>query len=182
MNSRRRSARGPLRRDELVDRYEGVFNRFKSDEATRRGPRTMIPGARVRHQGFGAGVVLGVLARGRVSGARVDFGYMVDWVPEDGVGVGRRFALAAARKGTRLGMSPKHWKPLGTLTEERSWRAPSGAGAQARPGAPRERPGPERGHKGRRGAAEEEPLVARLDGSPLASSSAGRTVPGRRIC
>ena len=76
----------------------------------------MIPGDRIRHPAFGAGVVLAVLARGRVPGARVDFGYMVDWVPQK--------ELAPAGNLQRPGPEDKvsrrareRWKPLDTLTE-----------------------------------------------------------------
>ena len=76
----------------------------------------MIPGDRVRHQGLGAGVVLAVLARGRVSGAQVDFGYMVDWVPETELAPAGGLRLRDSEgEGSRD--EPKHWKPLGTLTE-----------------------------------------------------------------
>lgn len=76
----------------------------------------MIPGDRVRHQGLGAGVVLAVLARGRVSGARVDFGYMVDWVPETELAPAGGLRLRGSEgEGSRD--EPKHWQPLGTLAE-----------------------------------------------------------------
>ena len=78
----------------------------------------MIAGDRVRHPALGAGVVLAVLARGRVPGARVDFGYMVDWVPQTELApVGNLRSRGSADEASRNEPEPEHWKPLGTLTE-----------------------------------------------------------------
>lgn len=77
----------------------------------------MIPGDRVTHPELGAGVVLALLARGRVSGARVDFGYMVDWVPQKELApAGESRSQDPADEASRK--EPERWKPLGTLTEE----------------------------------------------------------------
>ncbi len=76
----------------------------------------MISGDRVRHPALGAGVVLGVLARGRVPGARVDFGYMVDWVPQNELAPGGNLRVPGSGDEAPRD-EPEHWKPLGTLTE-----------------------------------------------------------------
>lgn len=77
----------------------------------------MIAGDRVRHPTLGAGVVLALLARGRVSGARVDFGYMVDWVPQkELVPLGDLRSRGSEDEASRN--EPEHWKPLGTLAED----------------------------------------------------------------
>ena len=76
----------------------------------------MIPGVRVRHPAFGAGVVLAVLARGRVPGARVDFGYMVDWVPQKELAPSGDLRVPGSEDEAPRD-EPEHWKPLGTLTE-----------------------------------------------------------------
>ena len=76
----------------------------------------MIPGDRIRHPAFGAGVVLAVLARGRVPGARVDFGYMVDWVPQKELApAGNLQRPSPEDKVSRR--ARERWKPLDTLTE-----------------------------------------------------------------
>ncbi len=76
----------------------------------------MIPGVRVTHPVLGAGVVLALLARGRVAGARVDFGYMVDWVPQKELApAGDLRSRGSKDEASRN--EPEHWKPLGTLTE-----------------------------------------------------------------
>ena len=77
----------------------------------------MIPGDRVTHPVLGAGVVLALLARGKVSGARVDFGYMVDWVPQKELApAGESRSQGPADEASRK--EPERWKPLGTLTED----------------------------------------------------------------
>ena len=76
----------------------------------------MIPGDRVRHPALGAGVVLAVPARGRVPGARVDFGYMVDWVPQKELVPGGNLRVPGSEDEASRD-EPEHWKPLGTLTE-----------------------------------------------------------------
>ena len=76
----------------------------------------MTSGDRVRHPALGAGVVLGVLARGRVPGARVDFGYMVDWVPQNELAPGGNLRVPGSEDEAPRD-DPEHWKPLGTLTE-----------------------------------------------------------------
>ena len=77
----------------------------------------MIPGDRVTHPELGAGVVQALLARGRVSGARVDFGYMVDWVPRNELApAGESRSQGSDDEASRI--EPERWKPLGTLTQE----------------------------------------------------------------
>ena len=47
----------------------------------------MRPGDNVRHPELGAGTIVEVQARGGQVGARVDFGYLTDWVPATELGV-----------------------------------------------------------------------------------------------
>ena len=76
----------------------------------------MIPGDRIRHPAFGAGVVLAVLARGRVPGARVDFGYMVDWVPQKELAAAGHLHMPGPEDSVSR-REREQWKPLDTLTE-----------------------------------------------------------------
>ncbi len=76
----------------------------------------MMPGDRVRHPALRAGVVLAVPARGRVPGARVDFGYMVDWVPQQELTPGGSLRLPGSDDEASRS-EPERWKPLGTLME-----------------------------------------------------------------
>ena len=76
----------------------------------------MIPGDRVRHPALGAGVVLAVPARGRVPGARVDFGYMVDWVPQKELAPAGNLGVPGSQNEVSRD-EPEHWRPVDTLTE-----------------------------------------------------------------
>ena len=78
----------------------------------------MTPGTQVRHSVLGDGVVVAVFPRGGDPGARVDFGYMIDWVPQADLALaGGPHIRTPEHKPSGKGSSTR-WKPLGTLTEE----------------------------------------------------------------
>ena len=79
----------------------------------------MTPGTQVRHPVLGEGVVVAVLPRGGVPGARVDFRYMVDWVrQEDLAPVGDLRVPPSEGEPVRVDGPPAHWTPLARLTED----------------------------------------------------------------
>ena len=84
----------------------------------------MTPGAQVRHPVLGKGVVIAALPRGGIPGARVDFGYMIDWVPQEDLALTEDLHVwpsehePAKHEPAGKEGPPAHWKPLGSLTED----------------------------------------------------------------
>lgn len=84
----------------------------------------MIPGTRVRHPVLGEGVVRAVTPRGRTPGAQVDFGYLVDWAPQEELALAGNPPVRpseeqpAREEPVEREKSPAHWKSLGRLTED----------------------------------------------------------------
>ena len=62
---------------------------------------------------------MAVPARGRIPGARVDFGYMVDWVPQKELAkLAKAGSLHVANSEDRPSRTEReHWRPLDTLAE-----------------------------------------------------------------
>ena len=78
----------------------------------------MTPGIQVRHPVLGDGVVMAVFPRGGIPGARVDFGYMIDWVrQEDLAPTGDPHVRSPEHEPSGKEGPSARWKPLGTLTE-----------------------------------------------------------------
>lgn len=84
----------------------------------------MITGTRVRHPVLGDGVVMAVIPRGRTPGAQVDFGYLVDWVPQEELAQAGHLPVRpseeqpAGEASVEGEKSPAHWKSLDRLTED----------------------------------------------------------------
>lgn len=82
----------------------------------------MTPGTQVRHPVLGDGVVVAVSPRGGIRGARVDFGYLIDWVPQANLqqteqAGGQDASSPDAEPGAGQLPSVPH-SPLGRLPEE----------------------------------------------------------------
>ena len=74
----------------------------------------MRPGDSVRHPELGAGTIVEVHARGGYVGARVDFGYLTDWVPATELGID----TASFRPSRNMGdESPEEAAPTATLSD-----------------------------------------------------------------
>ena len=78
----------------------------------------MIPGTQVQHPVLGDGVVVAVFPREGNPGARVDFGYMIDWVPQADLALaGNPHIWTPEQEPSAREHPSERWKPLGTLTE-----------------------------------------------------------------
>ena len=79
----------------------------------------MTSGIQVGHPVFGDGVVVAVFPRGGVPGARVDFGYMIDWVPEEELTAAEDLNNPSQEHATSEEEAPSvHWTPLGDMAED----------------------------------------------------------------
>ena len=82
----------------------------------------MTPGTQVRHPVLGDGVVVAVSPRGGIRSARVNFGYLIDWVPQvelqqtEQAG-GQDASSPSPEPGGGERLSARH-RPLGRLPEE----------------------------------------------------------------